>query len=161
MGEQSIDILHKISQGYEEDVKGVIFGTAFLEVIRFPLVLPELTINENYLEGLHILGYFLFVLIASISIGLSIWVFVKRKTRVVKASQPFFLQMIIIGILIFSSAMVPLVFENTRHSQKAADQSCMAGEYNVMVPRLNKGHKVYFLIILDLSRPSSRQYHGS
>ena len=128
MGEQSIAILHKISQGYEDDVKGVIFGTAFLEVIRFPLVLTDLTINENYLEGLHILGYFLFALIASIAIGLSIWVFVKRKTRVVKASQPFFLQMIIIGILIFSSTMVPLAFENTRHSQKAADASCMAGE---------------------------------
>jgi len=128
MGEQSIDILFKISEGNVEDVKGVIFGTAFLEVIRFPLVLPELTVNENYIEGLHILGYFLFALIASIAIGLSIWVFVKRKTRVVKASQPFFLQMIIIGILIFSSAMVPLAFENTRHSQKAADQSCMAGE---------------------------------
>lgn len=126
MGEQSIDVLFKISKG--EDVALTIYGTAFLEVIRFPLELPDLIVNENYVASLGVLGYVLFGIIAATSIGLMIWVYLNRNTRVIKASQPFFLQMIITGILMFSSAIIPLTFETGKHSQRASDVACMSGE---------------------------------
>jgi ABC-type sugar transport system substrate-binding protein len=39
MGSQSMDVLLQIMQG--EEVETTIHGTAFLEVVRFPLILPD------------------------------------------------------------------------------------------------------------------------
>ena len=125
MGEQSMDVLLKIVDG--KDVEMQIYGTAFLEVVRFPLELPELTVNENYIRNLSILGYVLFGVIAVTCLGLMAWTFARRKTRVIRASQPFFLQMVIVGILIFSSAIIPLSFEKgVWHSQRDSDAACMS-----------------------------------
>jgi hypothetical protein len=123
MGKDSIDVLLRLSRG--EKVDEVKYVTAFLEVLRFPLVLPPIEVDDNYIEGLAILGYVLFALIAATSLGLMVWTQLHKNTRVIKASQPFFLQMIIVGILIFSSAIVPLTIDTDRHSQEASDIACM------------------------------------
>ena len=123
MGKDSIDVLLSLSRG--EEVDEMRYVTAFLEVLRFPLVLPPIEVDENYIEGLAILGYVLFSLIATVSLGLMVWTQLHKNTRVIKASQPFFLQMIIVGILIFSSAIVPLTIDTDRHSQEASDIACM------------------------------------
>ena len=123
MGKDSIDVLLSLSRG--EEVDEVKYVTAFLEVLRFPLVLPPIEVDDNYIEGLAILGYVLFALIAATSLGLMVWTQLHKNTRVIKASQPFFLQMIIVGILIFSSAIVPLTIDTDRHSQEASDIACM------------------------------------
>jgi gamma-aminobutyric acid type B receptor len=123
MGKDSIDVLLSLSRG--EEVDEMRYVTAFLEVLRFPLVLPPIEVDENYIEGLAILGYVLFALIAAVSLGLMVWTQLHKNTRVIKASQPFFLQMIIVGILIFSSAIVPLTIDTDRHSQEASDIACM------------------------------------
>jgi len=50
MGAMSIDVLMKLVKG--EEVNEVIFGTALLEVIQFPLNLPDYTVNNNYVLDL-------------------------------------------------------------------------------------------------------------
>ena len=54
-----------------------------------------------------------------------VWTFLHKNARVIKVSQPFFLQMIIVGILVYSSAIVPLAFDDKRFSQEASDIACM------------------------------------
>ncbi|KAL3781605.1 hypothetical protein ACHAW5_010535 [Stephanodiscus triporus] len=98
---------------------------AFLEVLRYPLVLPKLEVDDNYIERLAIFGYVIFALIAVASLSLMVWTYLHKNTRVIKASQPFFLQMIIVGIIIFSSAIVPLTIDTDRYSQEASDIACM------------------------------------
>ena len=41
------------------------------------------------------------------SIGFATWTFINRRTRVVRASQPFFLYMICLGVFILSTATIP------------------------------------------------------
>ena len=123
MGKDSIDVLWRLTNAEEFSETNLV--TAFLEVLRFPLVLPLIVVDDNYIEGLAILGYILFALIAVASLGLMLWTHLHKNTRVIKASQPFFLQMIIGGILIFSSAIVPLTIDTDRHSQEASDIACM------------------------------------
>lgn len=116
-----MQVLLDIVEGREVSEQN--FGTALLEVMQFPLVLPHLTVDENYLGYLSILGYVLFALIAIVALGLSAWTHKNRNTRVVKASQPFFLQMVIVGVLLFASAIVPLSFDSEPHNLNV---SCMA-----------------------------------
>ena len=119
-----MDTLLKIVMG--ENVEGTILGTAFLEVILFPINLPKLTVNELYLGSLAVFGYVIFALIAVASLSLMVWTYMNKDTRVIKASQPFFLQMVVVGVLLFALAIVPLSIDLDGHSQKASDVSCMA-----------------------------------
>jgi 7 transmembrane sweet-taste receptor of 3 GCPR len=62
------------------------------------------TVNWNYISNsIHILGLFLMSLALVISIASGAWVFIMRKDRIVKASQPEFLYLLCSG-----SAMVAL-----------------------------------------------------
>jgi ABC-type sugar transport system substrate-binding protein len=128
MGKNSIDVLLELAKG--GDVGMINYGTSILEVLRFPLVLPPVNdgkgLNNNYIGALSILGYFIYALIVASSLFLMVWTHLHKETRVVKASQPFFLQMIIGGILIFSSAIIPLSIDDQKNSQKSCDMACMA-----------------------------------
>lgn len=128
MGTDSINVLMKLVKN--EDVGMINYGTSILEVLRFPLVLPPVNngngVNNNYIGALSILGYLIYALIVASSLFLMVWTHLHKETRVVKASQPFFLQMIIVGILIFSSAIIPLSIDDQKNSQKSCDMACMA-----------------------------------
>ena len=129
MGTESINILLNLTK--HEDVDKIInYGTSILEVLRFPLQLPPVNegkgVNNNYIGALAILGYLIYALIVASSLFLMVWTHLHKETRVVKASQPFFLQMIIGGILIFSSAIIPLSIDDQKNSQKSCDMACMA-----------------------------------
>lgn len=128
MGQMSIGILMDICNG-KPPANEQVFGTALLEVMQFPLILPEIEVNYNYLGNLAIMGYVLFTVIAVATLVLSVWTHLNRKKRVIKASQPFFLQMILIGVFIFGSNMINLSFDPDKHSQKTMDASCMASPW--------------------------------
>jgi ABC-type sugar transport system substrate-binding protein len=125
MGVMSIDVLMKLVKGEEVDEE--IFGTALLEVIQFPLNLPEYTVNNNYLGNLSIIAYVLVAVIEVAALAIMTWTYLHRKTRVIRASQPFFLYMVVIGVMVFASAMVFLAFDSGsgRFSQEMLDVSCM------------------------------------
>ena len=129
MGTDSVNVLLNLTKN--ETVDKIKYGTSILEVLRFPLMgLPPVNdgkgVNNNYIGALAILGYLIYALIVASSLFLMVWTHLHKETRVVKASQPFFLQMIIGGILIFSSAIIPLSIDDQKNSQKSCDMACMA-----------------------------------
>ena len=87
--------------------------------------LSPVSINFNFIptpiRGLAWTFWGLSVLTA---ICFAAWTFVNRKMRVVKASQPFFLYMICMGIMIFASKIVPATFDYQTSSKSALEKSC-------------------------------------
>jgi len=124
MGSLSVDTLLKINKG--EEIEENVYGTSFTEVLLFPLELPPLTVDNNHIGRLAILGYMLFGIIVFLSLGFAIWVYVKKDTRVVRASQPLFLGMICVGVLIMASAIIPLTVDDENYGQQSTDIACMS-----------------------------------
>ena len=124
MGELSIEALWDLHRGIQIDE--YIWGTAFTEVLLFPLELPDPNINYNYIDNLAILGYVMFGLIAASSLGLGAWTYAKRSKRIVRASQPMFLGMICVGVLIMASTLIPLTVDDQYYSQQATNIACMS-----------------------------------
>lgn len=104
----------------------LVAGTSFMEVLLFPLELPPLEVDMNYIGNLAILGYVLLAFIVVLSIGFAIWTFVNKNTRVVRASQPLFLGMICCGTLIMGSAIIPLSMDDEKYDERATDVACMS-----------------------------------
>lgn len=97
-----------------------------MEVLLFPLELPPLVVDMNYIGNLAILGYVLFALIAICSIGFAAWTWWNKDTRVVRASQPLFLGMICCGTFIMACAIIPLTIDDGRFDSRANDVACMS-----------------------------------
>ena len=124
MGWLAMETLLKITEG--EEVNDVIFGTTLLEILRFPLVLPDVNVNHNYLDSLTIVGYVFFSLIAFVALGFIFWTFFNLSTFVIRAAQPVFLVLICLGTLILASTLFPLSVDDENHSQSETDAACMA-----------------------------------
>jgi len=80
----------------------------------------------NYIGNARWFGWSLAILVILTSLGFAAWVTVNRKTRVVKASQPIFLQLICVGTLLMSSSIFPLGIDDEIASQRGCNISCMA-----------------------------------
>ena len=124
MGELSIEALWDLHRGIQ--IEEYIWGTAFMEVLLFPLQLPDVNMNYNYIGNLAILGYVMFGLIAASALGLAAWTYAKRSKRIVRASQPMFLGMICVGVLIMVSTLIPLTVDDQYYSQKATNIACVS-----------------------------------
>lgn len=105
---------HKGSGGHE----GMIMSTSWvaIEGVPFlysdgttkpPLFLPPLEVYqiEDYA---YITGFVLSSICLSLAIGFGIWTSVRRKSKVVRASQPIFLGMLCAGAFVLASTMIPL-----------------------------------------------------
>lgn len=77
-----------------------------------PLELPPLDVDENLLGNLKYVGYTFFGIIAFAVLLSVCWTVYHRKSIVVRAAQPFFLVMVAVGVLLMSSALVPLSFDD-------------------------------------------------
>ena len=129
MGFESISILHQLATSNATGIiEPKIYGTAFVEMVRVPLELPDVQINTNYIGNLRYVGFTLYGLIALAAIGFGIWAWLHRKVRVVNASQPMFLIMIATGALIMGSSMIPLSFDDSssNYTQKRGEVMCMS-----------------------------------
>ena len=124
MGQLSMETLLNIVEG--RDVDEVVFGTTLLEILRFPLVLPPLDLDRNYLGDLVIAGYVIFGLIAFFTFGFCFWMFVARHSFVIRAAQPTFLLLICLGTLILASTIFPLSIDDENFSQTQCDNACVA-----------------------------------
>lgn len=114
MGAMSMDSLLKLAttdnrEGLLPDFQ----GTDVVEHLLIPLVLPALTVNENHLGHLSIVGFALFSIIAVTSIGFGVWTFMNKTVRVVKVAQPGFLIMVAAGSLVMGSTLIPLSFDDS------------------------------------------------
>jgi gamma-aminobutyric acid type B receptor len=127
MGADSIKILKQIVEnGGIYEGSGQDYGTHLQQLVRVPLILPELNFDYNYIGSLKVLGYVSIAIIMLFSIACIAWVFNNRTEKVVRASQPLFLYMICVGVMIFSCTIIPLGFDDGSYGQKAVNAACMA-----------------------------------
>jgi gamma-aminobutyric acid type B receptor len=77
-----------------------------------PLELPPLDVDQNLLGNLKYIGFTCFGLVALSALACVAWTFYHRDCMVVTAAQPFFLMMTAGGVLLVSSTLVPLSFDD-------------------------------------------------
>jgi hypothetical protein len=128
MGRISIDTLVELKEGNEhtEDI-----GTPALQIFRLPLTLGQVVMDEHQLNNLVILSWFLFGIVALLSISFACWSIRRRKHRVVRLSQPKFLVLICVGCFIMGSSLLPLAIGDsssdgdiTTDDTQSADIAC-------------------------------------
>jgi hypothetical protein len=113
MGRLTMEVLYELVQEGENAVSEEVKGTNIVEHVFVPLLLPELNVDQNLIGNLWYVGFILFGLIASTSISFGIWVWCYRRVRVVKVSQPMFLIMVAIGVMVMGATLVPLSFDDS------------------------------------------------
>jgi ABC-type sugar transport system substrate-binding protein len=130
MGVQAINILFERATGnngtYSKNRS--VFGTNFVEMVRVPLELPAVNVDNNFVGSLRYMGFGFFGVISLLSIGFGAWTYSKREIRVVVASQPMFLFMLLFGVLLCSSSLIPLSLDDTdpAFDGETADRACMS-----------------------------------
>jgi len=97
--------------------------------------------NQNYLSGsLRVAGFAFMGIVIFISIALSLWVFVNRNRRVVKAAQPFFLYLICFGSAIEASCVWMISFdENRGWSEERLSTMCASAPWCYVI-----GHSLVY-----------------
>lgn len=130
MGQLAIEKLHQLKKNNEEGLpppfpNGTKFATSVLNVLQIPQNLPPLQEDMNYIGSLAILGYVLCGIIMVTCITFAAWTFWNRKSFIVKSSQPAFLYMILFGVLIMASAIIPLTIDDEKFSLEGCSIACM------------------------------------
>lgn len=92
-----------------------------------PPDLPPVNVDMNYVSS-AVRGVALaFCAIAVLlSIGLALWTYAHQKTRVVRASQPFFLYLICVGTSILALSLIPLSMDHGVASIDGCTVTCNA-----------------------------------
>ncbi|KAG7373875.1 7 transmembrane sweet-taste receptor of 3 GCPR [Nitzschia inconspicua] len=77
-------------------------------------------------NGMQAFAYVLYSILILLTLGCVSWTWCCRKTRVVMASQPFFLNLICVGIVLVASTIVPMVIDHQSYSLSGNSVSCNA-----------------------------------
>lgn len=130
MGQLAIDKLYQLKKSQDEGLpppfpNGTKFATAVLNVLQIPQNLPPLQEDMNYIGSLAILGYVLCGIILTTCIAFGAWTVWNQTSFVVKASQPPFLYMILCGVGIMGSAIIPLSMDDEKHPIEGCSIACM------------------------------------
>ena len=72
----------------------------------------QLEFDLNLLDDLRYIGYVCYGIIVVTCLGCILWTLYYKNSMIVKASQPFFLIMTSTGVLIMSSAIIPLSYDD-------------------------------------------------
>jgi len=84
-------------------------------------------VNMNYLgDRLRSYGYAIGSLQLALAVGFAIWTYIHRKAPVIKASQPFFLILLCVGICTFAASIFPLTVDDETFSEEACSRACMS-----------------------------------
>jgi len=110
------------------ELEPFIFNPGTSEV---PISLPEITMQENKLaSGTQIVAWTVSGFIILWSLWWAWWTWKYRKKAIVRASQPFFLFMLLAGTVIMASAIIPLSFQEPM-SPRALNIACMVSPWLV------------------------------
>ena len=82
--------------------------------------------SKNQLTSIRPFGYALLAIIITSALAASTWVFVKRDSKVVKASQPEFLSLICFGAIIMGLVIIPMSIDDSIASQRGCDIACLS-----------------------------------
>jgi hypothetical protein len=125
MGFMSIQVLREAITG--KLMRDQVNTTSLLEIVRIPLSLPLVNVNENRIDNLSVVGYMAVAIVYSIALALMVFTVTKRKLRVIKASQPLFLVIILIGVILMISTILPFSVEDSDHYDvESVSKACMA-----------------------------------
>lgn len=79
--------------------------------------------NEN--SVVRWVGYSLGIIIIALALFFGGWVVLNRKHRVVRISQPIFLDIIILGVIVLASAIFPLGVNETNADERGCNIACV------------------------------------
>ena len=109
MGRLSVETLYKIAMNIE--VPPVSY-TKLANYNLVPEALPEATVDQSLLGSYKVAGFVCFGIVAVSAIFSIFWTIYNRKGIIIQASQPFFLIMTAIGVLVMASAIIPMSFDD-------------------------------------------------
>lgn len=122
-----MDVLKRIVTDESRSIEQEVYSTHFMEMIRVPLDLPDVVEDKNNLSHLRFVGLGLYIAICCTTVAFALWTFLKRHDRIVRASQPPFLIMVCVGVLILASALIPLSLDEYHVSKDIkSDAICMS-----------------------------------
>jgi gamma-aminobutyric acid type B receptor len=109
-GSRSAEVLYDLAAkgAVEKDV----FATNLVAYNLIPLELPPLDVDQNLLGNFKYTGLICFGLVALSALACAAWTLHHRDCMIVRAAQPFFLMMTAGGVLLMSSTLVPLSFDD-------------------------------------------------
>jgi len=120
MGSTAAQVLYNYMR--DGELKDFYYETNIVSYNLIPLELPPADLDENLIGNFKYLGFSCFGVVVLSAVACICWTFYLRKSMVVKAAQPFFLVMVASGVLVMSSTLVPLSFEDdgdTEHMMSA------------------------------------------
>ena len=90
---------------------------------------PE--VNQNLIgDAGRTVGYVLMGIVIFLGLIFLLWAYLKRTSRVVQASQPIFIGLVIAGCVVMSTATIPLSMEETTvEDESGLDIACMASPW--------------------------------
>ncbi|CAB9525833.1 acid type B receptor subunit 2 [Seminavis robusta] len=92
-----------------------------------PSDLPHIQVNPNYLgTGWRVAGYVLCGMGMALALGLALWTRAQSENRVIRASQPFFLTIICLGVATFFASIIPLGVDEQIATETGCTVACNA-----------------------------------
>jgi hypothetical protein len=126
IGTKALDVLYNHHLDPATPLPTDIFVTSIMEFVRVPIVLPPLVVNKNHIGNLMYMGFFLFGVIALTSVAFAAWIWAFREVRVVQVGQPIFLYMVVVGVFVMGSTLIPLSFDDSNGNLTKAENGTMA-----------------------------------
>jgi gamma-aminobutyric acid type B receptor len=112
MGSVSLEVLYDLATRGTETLDKTFFATNIVSYNLIPIELPQLNVDQNTLGNLKYFGFTCFALVALSAVACVGWTLYHRACLVVRAAQPFFLVMVAGGVLVVSSSLIPLSFDD-------------------------------------------------
>jgi ABC-type sugar transport system substrate-binding protein len=157
MGYMTIETLKILADG--GTLENDIMSTNVLTHLKVPLVLPELEMDNNLIGNLHVVGYILFGIVVSTALFCAAWTLQSRKNHVVRASQPIFLVMVCVGVLVMASSLIPLSFDDHGDRDSLSDREgaliCMSTPWLAC-----SGFTVTFAALFSKTMRINRLFHS-
>ena len=129
----SIDFMLRQGTLAEEPDPDSFINNSYMRMVFEDEYLREFTkmpgpkeVNYNYLTAIRPVGLAFAGLIIVGSIACVLWTWRRRKGKVVRASQPFFLVMICVGTLIMGSSIIPLSIDDSIATETGCTKACIA-----------------------------------
>jgi len=90
-----------------------------------PTGIPDPGTNSNFINtSVRVITYSLFGVASLLSIAFAVWTWRKRKSRIVRASQPFFLYLLCVGCALLTCAIIPLGIDHSISSMSGCAVAC-------------------------------------
>jgi gamma-aminobutyric acid type B receptor len=122
-GSKSLQVLYDLAT--RGSLENTFFPTNLVAYNLIPLELPTLDVDQNLLGNFKYTGLICFGLVALSSLACVAWTLYYRDNMVVRAAQPFFLMMTAGGVLLLSSTLVPLSFDDQGDPDSMSDTRSM------------------------------------